>query len=129
MKCSKRFEVVHGSVDVSKGTCRPSDGYPLSKASARYPDVGFRCCRGDGVEDLPTATQTLICPTDMVSQGDICIDQFEYPNLPGVKPISDATFAMAQQACIDSWEHLCSDKEWLYGCEGKLNRRYIWVRI
>ena len=31
---------------------------------------------------------------------------------------------MAQQACIDSGKHLCSDKEWLYGCEGKLNRRW-----
>ena len=42
-------------VDASKGTCRPSDGYPLSKAtSARYPDVGFRCCRGAMTTSEPT---------------------------------------------------------------------------
>ena len=41
-------------VDASKGTCRPSDGYPLSGQSARYPDVGFRCCRGAMTTSEPT---------------------------------------------------------------------------
>ena len=65
-----------------KGSCIPSDGYHLSKASARYPDVGFRCCRGVAAASKTVPIRSIICPTDMVPQEDFCIDQYEYPNLP-----------------------------------------------
>ena len=104
-------------VDASKGTCTPFDGYPLAKSSARYPDVGFRCCRGTLSGPEHKMETTLSCPTDMIAQNNFCIDQYEYPNLPGVQPIADATYSMAKEACHSSGKHLCTDQEWLASCE------------
>ena len=111
-------------VDSSKGSCTPSDGYPLAQASARYPDVGFRCCRGTITTPVPDAPDSIVCPTDMVAKEYFCIDRFEYPNLPGVQPIADATLSMAEQACIDSGKHLCTDQEWMSSCAGTQNNRW-----
>ena len=111
-------------VDASKGSCRPSDGYPLAKASARYPDVGFRCCRGAITTTKTKPVRSIVCPTDMIAQQDFCIDQYEYPNLPGVHPIADATLSMAVQACNDSGKHLCTDQEWISSCEGEEGHRW-----
>ena len=72
----------------------------------------------------PTPPKEIACPTDMVAQQDFCIDQYEFPNLPGVQPISDATLSMAEQACVDSGKHLCTDQEWLSSCEGTQKHRW-----
>ena len=110
-------------VDVSKGTCRPSDGYPVAKSNAHYPDVGFRCCRGT-LPSLETSSTRIACPTDMSAQNDFCIDRYEYPNLPGVQPIADATYSMAKETCQSSGKHLCTDQEWLSSCESTAGNRW-----
>ncbi len=116
-------------VEEQKGVCRPSDGYPVVSSDHRYPDIGFRCCRGEPMTNDLKAPSTIQCPSDMVAIDNYCLDRFEYPNLASVNPIADATFTMAKQACKDQGKHLCTDREWLRACEGQQKRRWPYGNV
>lgn len=47
-----------------------------------------------------------------------CIDRFEYPNQPGIKPRVAVSFREAAEACEAEGKRLCSAKEWELACEG-----------
>ena len=111
-------------VESSKGTCTPSDGYPLTSSEHRYPDVGFRCCRGTVTSPVNSTTSLLSCPNDMSAVEDFCVDQFEFPNIKNVEPIADATFSQAIEACSQHGKHLCTDTEWTKACQGSLHQRW-----
>ncbi len=48
-----------------------------------------------------------------------CIDQFEYPNEPGTKPIVLKTWYEAKNACTAQGKRLCGETEWTLACEGQ----------
>jgi sulfatase modifying factor 1 len=53
-----------------------------------------------------------------------CIDRFEYPNVPGEKPVVMKTWYEAQDACKAQGKRLCGDSEWTLACEGQERMPY-----
>lgn len=47
-----------------------------------------------------------------------CIDRYEYPNLPGVKPAVMSDWFDAKEACETEDKRLCMATEWTLACEG-----------
>jgi sulfatase modifying factor 1 len=47
-----------------------------------------------------------------------CIDEYEYPNLPGVKPAVMVDWFDAKAACEAEGKRLCTSSEWTLACEG-----------
>lgn len=125
---SARYELRGGSwyTDSEKARCRPTSGYPLALGTAKYPDVGFRCCRGEA----KTKTQSqridpdLNCPKDMAPIQKSCIDRYEYPNKAQRFPKVDVSIADAQALCRQQQKHLCTSQEWLDACEGPEGNRW-----
>ena len=106
--------------------CRPEHGFPAASQDARFPDVGFRCCRGDAAVVPPAAAQveTIRCPASMVAIGDFCIDRYEYPNEAGKTPLGNQSFADAVRLCRARGVHLCGELEWMAACAGPTRRRW-----
>ncbi len=48
-----------------------------------------------------------------------CMDQFEYPNRTGEKPLVAVTFLEAQELCRSQNKRLCTADEWTLACEGQ----------
>jgi hypothetical protein len=47
-----------------------------------------------------------------------CIDEFEYPNVRGARPLVGVNFIEASNLCKRSGKRLCSSPEWELACEG-----------
>ena len=47
-----------------------------------------------------------------------CIDEYEYPDVPGERPKSWMSWYDAENACTARGERLCEDNEWTFACEG-----------
>lgn len=71
------------------------------------------------------------CPSDMVPlRGRVCIDRYEWPNLPGERPlIAASAIAKAEdlksgivmdgeRLCLSVGKRLCYEDEWVDGCLG-----------
>ena len=113
--------------DSLKARCQPIVGYPIVSASARFPDLGFRCCRGQSNRENTQQTQlsaTVSCPENMVAIGSFCIDTYEYPNQKGRLPLATLNQQEAQERCASEGKSLCSTKQWLLACQGKKKRRW-----
>jgi sulfatase modifying factor 1 len=48
-----------------------------------------------------------------------CVDRFEWPNQPGVKPIVAVDWVGAREQCLSAGKRLCTDSEWTLACEGQ----------
>jgi sulfatase modifying factor 1 len=72
------------------------------------PETKMRCA-----EFAPTGE----CPT-RTSHKHFCIDQYEYPNVPGTKPTVMVTWNQARDACAAEGKRLCAEQEWTLACEG-----------
>ena len=120
------YEIRGGSwfVDPEKGICRPDDGYPLVPSTNQFPDLGFRCCRGEELSLKPSKPVAQTCPENMKAVGDFCIDQYEYPNQKGEEPRYDPNFGEAKTSCQKVGKHLCTTEEWTLACEGEEKRRW-----
>lgn len=53
-----------------------------------------------------------------------CIDRFEYPNEPGVRPATGMDLAAADRTCRAQGKVLCSDVEWEAACTGGSRRAW-----
>jgi sulfatase modifying factor 1 len=53
-----------------------------------------------------------------------CVDRFEYPNVPGMRPAVLATFDEAASACDTEGKRLCTVREWTFACEGEAMAPY-----
>jgi sulfatase modifying factor 1 len=53
-----------------------------------------------------------------------CIDQFEYPNQPGAKPVVMTTWIQADATCSKEGKRLCNETEWTLACEGQEHLPY-----
>ncbi|MEC8382654.1 MAG: SUMF1/EgtB/PvdO family nonheme iron enzyme [Myxococcota bacterium] len=111
--------------DSRKATCLPDDGYPAAPTGFSFPEVGFRCCRGDIPDNANmTQTGTIECPNDMVSIDSFCVDRYEYPNRKDIEPLMDLSYTTAMERCKDAGKHLCSGQEWMRACGGSELRRW-----
>jgi sulfatase modifying factor 1 len=59
-----------------------------------------------------------------------CIDRYEWPNQPGVKPVVAVDWNQAKDQCASAGKRLCGDTEWTLACEGseRLPYPYGYVR-
>jgi sulfatase modifying factor 1 len=57
------------------------------------------------------------CATATVRK-HFCMDRFEYPNLPGEKPLVMKSWLEARVVCTSAGKRLCNDSEWTLACEG-----------
>ena len=123
---STLYEIRGGSwyTDERKGTCTPNVGYPLTDSESKHPDLGFRCCRGEGIQSDTQYKSSTSCPTNMRPTSSGCMDQYEYPNLPSQPPLADATYGQAKQACRELGKHLCTDTEWYEACSNNNTTRW-----
>lgn len=53
-----------------------------------------------------------------------CIDQFEYPNVPGEKPVIMKSWYQARDTCQAQGKRLCGESEWTLACEGQEHLPY-----
>jgi len=117
-------------VDPRKATCAAEVGYPAAPQDQRYPDVGFRCCRGGLTEVAERPQQgSLDCPEGLVAIGDFCIEAHEHPGAAGAVPEGNLDLAAARQACTGRGLHLCSEQEWLQACAGSSQRRWPYGNV
>jgi formylglycine-generating enzyme required for sulfatase activity len=59
-----------------------------------------------------------------VTHKRFCIDQYEYPNQVGAKPIVMKSWYQARDACSAQGKRLCGDSEWTLACEGEERTPY-----
>jgi sulfatase modifying factor 1 len=78
------------------------------------PETQMRCA-----EFAPTAT----CVGKTIRK-HFCIDQYEYPNRVGERPIIMKTWYEARDACQAQGKRLCGDSEWTLACEGQERLSY-----
>ncbi len=78
------------------------------------PDLKLRCA-----EFAPTGK----CQSKTVHKR-FCMDQFEFPNKIGEKPVVMKTWFQAKSACEAEGKRLCSDTEWTTACEGESRTPY-----
>ncbi len=88
---------------------------------AYCPYVAHRCARHVAPNDR---TRCQRYHDDLLCEGrpsslHFCIDRFEYPNLPGVRPVVMASYDEARRACRQEGKRLCEAEEWTLACEGK----------
>lgn len=74
-------------------------------------DVGRSC-----IAPMPQSA----CPEGMtlVSNGNFCVDQYEWPNKKDTLPDFAMTAFEAEQHCKDSNKRLCTHTEWVNACMG-----------
>jgi serine/threonine protein kinase/formylglycine-generating enzyme required for sulfatase activity len=53
-----------------------------------------------------------------------CIDEYEYPNQPGVLPTVSVNWDEAQQSCAQAGKRLCTEDQWEKACKGPGNARF-----
>ncbi len=63
-------------------------------------------------------------PLESVQVASFCIDEYEYPNQPGVLPIVNVSWDDAQRACASEGKRLCTEEEWEKACKGPGNARF-----
>lgn len=49
---------------------------------------------------------------------NVCIDKFEFPNIPGVYPVIAVDYYESQALCVSKHKRLCFEDEWTFACEG-----------
>lgn len=98
----------------------PALGDPIRKPSnneaARRPPDSATAPEPSGPHPLSAA----LCPQNMawVAGVAVCIDLFEYPNLPGVYPAVMLDFREAEDTCHAEGKRLCTESEWTFACAG-----------
>jgi hypothetical protein len=48
-----------------------------------------------------------------------CIDEYEWPNVAGTKPVVGVDWDTAKAECTGAGKRLCEDREWTLACEGR----------
>ena len=116
--------------DPLKATCQPREGYPAAPVDARFPEVGFRCCRGEAeqAEDAP-ALGSRRCPGGMVPIAGFCIDPHEHTTQPGERPVANLDLEGSRQACADVGKRICTEEEWTRACAGPAHRRWPYGNV
>lgn len=68
---------------------------------------------------------------DRAARAEVCIDQYEFPNIPCEYPLVYASAQEAAQLCRAVGKRLCDAHEWEGACAGELRpaeEEYLWER-
>jgi formylglycine-generating enzyme required for sulfatase activity len=125
-------EVRGGSwmVEDRKASCRPTDGYPAAPEAMAFPDVGFRCCRGQAqATEVQDTSPAMSCPSGLVLSGESCISTMEFPANSGQVPRGNLNWNDALSACSGQGLRVCSEREWETACEGPSGRRWPYGNV
>lgn len=108
--------------------CTSTVGYAAVPQGRRYPELGFRCCRGEQKQAaaVGAVAASFACPDGMVSLGEFCVDRFEHPNKVGHIPESNLTYQGATAACASRGLHVCTKAEWERACGGAQQRAWTY---
>jgi formylglycine-generating enzyme required for sulfatase activity len=93
----------------------------------RYPDLGFRCCRGEAeIDNMYQAwsNDQTSCPEQMAHMGSFCMDIHEYPNNKGSVPLGNLDYLEARKVCESLDKRVCTEAEWAMACSGPNWRGY-----
>ena len=63
-------------------------------------------------------------PLENVQVPSFCIDEYEFPNQPGVLPTVNVSWDEAQQSCAKAGKRLCTEDQWEKACKGPGNARF-----
>lgn len=89
------------------------------------PYVGHRCV--DFIDEKADRCAKYAPPPlceGKIEKRRFCMDRFEYPNLPGVKPAVMMNWIDAMDACVSEGKRLCLSTEWTMACEGAARLPY-----
>jgi formylglycine-generating enzyme required for sulfatase activity len=96
---------------MSREQCRQN----LQDSAARYEDLGFeRICGGKYMAPLYRAEN------ETASAARVCVDQFEFPNIPCEYPLVWVRANEAAAICEALGKRLCDAHEWEGACAGSL---------
>jgi sulfatase modifying factor 1 len=96
-----------GMVEVAGDACPWVEQYCIRPVDAKHPEQD-RCA-----EFLPIGR----C-LGALAPKHFCIDRYEWPNQPGVKPAIGIDWNEARERCGGVGKRLCTDSEWTLACEG-----------
>jgi len=69
-----------------------------------------------------------ICPDGMAfvesTHGNFCIDQYEWKNRRGARPLNNISWQEARDSCLSVGKRLCTAQEWTTACKGPYNWKY-----
>lgn len=91
---------------------------PLLALAASEPNAQPELRPSDGVLAEDSERWDPGCKPGMVRIRKYCIDQYEAPNIKGVKPLVMFTATDAQAWCKEQGKRLCKRREWERACEG-----------
>jgi serine/threonine protein kinase len=63
-------------------------------------------------------------PLENVEEPSFCIDEYEFPNQPGVRPMIGVSWDEARQSCAKAGKRLCTEEQWEKACKGPGNARF-----
>ena len=59
-----------------------------------------------------------------VNGKEVCVDAYEYPNIPGETPRDMVSHEQAKTLCENAGKRLCTIEEWQAACKGRDNLKY-----
>ena len=69
-----------------------------------------------------------VCPDGMAfvesPHGNFCIDQYEWKNRRGARPLNNISWQEARDSCLSVGKRLCTAAEWTAACKGPYNWKY-----
>jgi formylglycine-generating enzyme len=134
------------AASVHAAAINPSSDAELAAAQACPPDMVLvegsfcpeaeqRCASPEGESLTGQATcrefhSPSRCTSARRELKRFCIDRYEWPNHPGVKPRVLTQWTEARALCTSAGKRLCQETEWLFACEGEemLPYTYGYVR-
>ncbi len=111
--------VGQGNPSVTKHPATPGEcREKLSKASISYDNADFeKIC---GAKYMAPIYNTTRDPKETMSQAKVCIDQFEFPNIPCEYPVVWVRAKETVEICEALGKRLCDAHEWEGACAGSL---------
>ncbi len=89
-----------------KGSANTIAGNVIPNYFCDIYEIGSASCRG---KEKPIHT---------------CIDEYEFPNVPGENPVIMKSWYEARALCKAAGKRLCGDEEWTLACEGPERKPY-----
>lgn len=112
-------QVFEGSAILSQGNPRLSV-HPIGRAECRAVSAERPLRPGDAVCGAPNMAALYDAATEGPEAANVCIDQFEFPNIPCEFPVVHVSAREAAQLCEAEDKRLCDAHEWEGACAGAL---------
>jgi formylglycine-generating enzyme required for sulfatase activity len=112
-------EVFQGSSILSQGNPKISK-HPIGRAECRDAIAQRPLHPGDAVCGAPHMAAVYDRDKDGPESARLCVDQFEFPNIPCEYPVVHVSAREAAQLCSAVGKRLCDAHEWEGACAGSI---------